>query len=250
MENSEVFQECVQNYQFRAAQNSFPHQISTGIPFSARINCWGAYARENSPGVVAFFTFVLAASTIALWLSTKKLWRITDETLEHAQETSRKELRAYIGVEPAGITRYLARPEDGPERILGHFVIHNVGNVPAQKVSIFSAIEWSEDGERRTFEHRPVEDSPTALQPRGQMQFGTGNPLATSNIKPDPSKPSTRWLGYLYVWGRVTYTDEFETDGWTNFCHRYNCATKPDTSSVDFDPKFARYHETAGNEAG
>jgi len=87
------------------------------------------------------------------------------------------------------------------------------------------------------------------LQPRGQMQFGTGERLATEKIKQNPSKPSTRWLGYLYVWGRVTYTDEFGTDGWTNFSHRYNCATKPDTSSVDFDAKVARYHETAGNEA-
>jgi hypothetical protein len=164
-ENSETFQNCAEDYQYRAAQSSFPKQTAhVEFPLSARVNCWGRYIREVAEGIVGVFTIVLAGSTIALWLSTKKLWEITDDTLKHAQETSKKELRAYVGVEPAGISRYIKRPEDGPEEILGHFIIHNVGNVPAKRVSIFSTIEWSEDGERRTFNNCSVQDSPTVLQ--------------------------------------------------------------------------------------
>jgi hypothetical protein len=119
---------------------------------SSRGNCWRFY-----------YCFGWLHNR-SLALHKKTLWEITDDTLKHAQETSKKELRAYVGVEPAGISRYIKRPEDGPEEILGHFIIHNVGNVPAKRVSIFSTIEWSEDGERRTFNNCSVQDSPTVLQ--------------------------------------------------------------------------------------
>src|SRR4051794_2471417 len=40
--------------------------------------------------LVAGFTIVLAFSTIGLWLATKHLWEITDETLNHAEQTAER----------------------------------------------------------------------------------------------------------------------------------------------------------------
>jgi hypothetical protein len=80
-------------------------------------------------------------------------------------------------------------------------------------------------------------------------------------IPPDQldSNEPLKMKGYLYVWGEVLYTDEFNTVGWTAFCHRYPCdmfgVTKREPTNGrahkrGIDRKFARYHEEAGNDAG
>jgi hypothetical protein len=57
----------------------------------------------------------------------------------------------------------------------------------------------------------------------------------------------------------VLYTDELNTMGWTAFCHRYPCemfgvcaneASAGRVRNHSIAPKFARYHEEAGNDAG
>jgi hypothetical protein len=63
----------------------------------------------------------------------------------------------------------------------------------------------------------------------------------------------------LPFYSPALYTDEFNTMGWTAFCHRYPCdmfgmaedkETRGRTHYRSIHPKFARYHEQAGNEAG
>jgi hypothetical protein len=75
---------------------------------------------------------------------------------------------------------------------------------------------------------------------------------------PDRDEP-LKLAGCLYVWGEVLYTDEFNTMGWTAFCHRYPCemfgVTEDDVAAGragnrSIHRKFARYHEEAGNDAG
>ena len=80
------------------------------------------------------------------------------------------------------------------------------------------------------------------------MRFGSQQRLEIYDIK---SSTPHKWKGFIYVWGRVSYTDEFGTDGWTNFCHRYNCAAaSPNTVDIKLTTGIARYHESGGNEAG
>jgi hypothetical protein len=126
--------------------------------------------------------------------------------------------------------------------------IRNVGGVPAKNVSIFSTIERDDDGERPTFDVSAPKQSKTALQPRATMEFGSYEGWeipATAKVRPDQV---LEVAGFLYVWGRVTYTDEFDTVGWTSFCHRYPCAMfgKEGAGPHSIDRKFARIHEEGG----
>ena len=83
-QNSQTFRDCIENYQYKAAQSSLPKLSDVVIPFGIRVNCWGRYINEVANGTIAVFTIILAGSTIALWLSTKRLWQVTDDTLRQA----------------------------------------------------------------------------------------------------------------------------------------------------------------------
>ncbi len=160
------------------------------------------------------------------------------QTVKTMDDMSHRQLRAYIDVEPLGISEYF-----GANYSIGHIGIKNVGNTLAKNVSMFSTIEWTQDGKRETFAPGEITQTKTALAPRAEMRFGTYNGIGISEIG---RGSSNEWTGYLYAWGRVTYTDEFGTIGWTNFCHRYPCEM---AVGWDINLKHARRHEHGGNDA-
>jgi hypothetical protein len=209
-------------------------------------NHWAALIAALSAVFLAIFTW-------RLWLSTHRLWGVTNKTLEHTERTTRKELRAYISVEPLGINEYI-----GHNYLIGHYQIRNVGKLPARDVTIYSTIGLDPNGERRDFPVGAPRASPTVLQPGATMEFGSQYGFAIPADQLDANEP-LKLSGYLYVWGEVLYTDEFKTAGWTAFCHRYPCdmfgmaedkETRGRSHYRSIDRKFARYHEQAGNEAG
>ncbi len=213
---------------------------------AARANNWAAL-------IIAIFTAIVAILTARLWRSTQKLWTITNRTLQHAEQTSRKALRAYVSVEPLGITEYA-----GHNLLVGRFKVRNIGKIPAKDVSIYSTVGLDVDPSRRDFSIGTPRISPTVLQPGAKMEFMSyeGYPIPADQL--DGDEP-LKLAGYLYVWGEVLYTDELNTMGWTAFCHRYPCemfGTSDDQETGgrarnrSIDRKFARYHEDAGNEAG
>jgi hypothetical protein len=213
---------------------------------AARANNWAAL-------IIALFTAVLTIFTARLWRSTHKLWTVTNRTLQQAEQTSRKELRAYVSVEPLGITEYA-----GHNLLVGRFKVRNIGKIPARDVSIYSTIGLDADPARRDFAIGTPRISPTVLQPGAKMEFFSyeGYPIPADQL--DRDEP-LKLAGYLYVWGEVLYTDELHTMGWTSFCHRYPCemfatgddeATGSHVRNRSIHGKFARYHEEAGNEAG
>jgi hypothetical protein len=213
---------------------------------AARANNWAAL-------IIAIFTAILTIFTIRLWRSTQKLWTVTNQTLQHAEQTSRKQLRAYVSIEPLGITEYV-----GHNLVVGRFQVRNIGKIPARDVSIYSTIGLDADPARRDFAIGTPRISPTVLQPGAKMEFFSyeGYPIPADQL--DRDEP-LKLAGYLYVWGEVLYTDELHTIGWTSFCHRYPCemfgtgddeATGSRVSNRSIHGRFARYHEEAGNEAG
>jgi hypothetical protein len=211
------------------------------------------FANHWAALIATFFAAALAIATIRLWQSTDKLWSVTNKTLEQSERTSRKKLRAYLSVEPLGIDEYI---EDN--YLVGHFRIRNVGQLPASNVSVYSTIALDADAARRNFPLGTARISPTVLQPSAKMEFGSyeGYPIPADQL--DSSEP-LKLRGFLYVWGEVLYTDEFNTVGWTTFCHRYpgnmfgvvprNQLSDP-VHSRSIHRKFASYHQEAGNEAG
>jgi hypothetical protein len=239
---SEHFHNCIDNAQYKAAQETKQKKLSdVPITLLMRERCWGDYVDRYGNGIIAVFTIVLAGSTIGLWF-------VTNRTLAHAENTAKKQLRAYISVSADCVDRYNPDRPLAPsgQQLTGFFWVRNVGNIPAKNVSIFSTIEWAKAGDRAIFKPKPVAESKTVLQPRGEMRFGSQHRLNIDEIEGGFGE----WKGYIYVWGVVTYTDEFGTNGWTNFCHRYNCAAaKPENVAINLTTSIARYHETGGNEA-
>jgi hypothetical protein len=218
--------------------------------FAARL---AAGANDWAALIVAIFAALVAIFTARLWRSTEKLWIITNRTLQHAEQTSRKELRAYVGVEPLGIMEYV-----GHNLLVGRFKVSNIGKIPARDVSIYSTIGLDADPARTDFPIGTPRISPTVLQPGADMEFMSyeGYPIPADQV--DRDEP-LKLGGYLYIWGEVLYTDELNTVGWTAFCHRYPCemfgmsvneASAGRVLNRVIDRKFARYHEEAGNEAG
>jgi len=213
---------------------------------ASRANTWAAL-------ITAIFAVVLAIFTAGLWRSTEKLWTVTNRTLQQAEQTSRKELRAYVSVEPLGIIDYA-----GHNLLVGRFKVSNIGKIPARDVSIYSTIGLDADAARKDFPIGTARISPTVLQPGAGMEFMSyeGYPIPADQL--DSEEP-LKLAGYLYVWGEVLYTDELNTVGWTAFCHRYPCemfGMSTDEASAGracnrgIDRRFARHHEEAGNEAG
>jgi len=213
---------------------------------ATRANAWAAL-------IIAIFTAVLAIFAARLWRSTERLWAVTNRTLQQAEQTSRKELRAYVSVEPLGISDYA-----GHNLLVGRFKVRNVGKIPARDVSIYSTIGLDVDAARKDFPIGTARISPTVLQPGSEMEFmsAEGYPIPGDQVDSDaPLKLG----GFLYVWGEVLYTDELNTTGWITFCHRYPCemfgvsaheASAGRARNRSIDHRFARYHKEAGNEAG
>src|SRR5690242_10353391 len=90
--------------------------------------------------IAALSVAVLAVFTARLWVSTDRLWSVTHKALERAERSSRKEMRAYLTVEPVGRNEYV-----GQSCLRDHFQSRNTGKVPANSLSIYSTIQLDVD---------------------------------------------------------------------------------------------------------
>ena len=194
--------------------------------------------------ITAIFIVFLAIATARLWRSVEKLWRATYATMQQAGPASKSELRAYVSVEPDGIDF-----SGSENHLVGRFQVRNFGKIPARNLSIYSTIDFDPDGQRRSFAIGKLRASPTVLQPGAKMECFSYDRWAPSGSETE-ARESQKANGYLYVWGEVLYTDDFDTVGWTTFCHRYPAQMLDRDGVRGIDRRFARYHEEAGNEAG
>jgi len=160
--------------------------------------------------------------------------------IRDARQSSQKQLRAYLSVEPSGINPY-GLP--GGRKILGHVEIINNGLTPARDIAFVVRMDWNSNPEWRPPSDEPLTKTDIVSQPRARMRIGSGPPKPVSIIETDVGT-----LSYLYVWGRVEYRDEFsEKKRFANFCHRYNCAVF-DYTTLTIPSDNGRYHEN-GNDA-
>lgn len=203
--------------------------------------------------VVSFAAVILLAATL---YETRNAGRSAAEILTQtkrqadiADDTARRELRAYLSVEPRGVN-WLTMSS----RVIGHVLIRNVGHLPAKRVAtlvrmtvsdsrLFSEIEIGED----------KASGSRVMQPSVEIRQG-------SRDAPPIMRATTVMPGkYFYVWGVVYYDDGYGCTRFTSFCHRYDAASRNDStpelsmhgtryrgSLIDADK--ARYHEK-GNDA-
>jgi hypothetical protein len=184
-----------------------------------------AFWHWTTHDAVAFYTGVLAASTILLWFAT---WR---GIRNQSRETQILQ-RAYLSVEARGIEQAVV---DRGDRMVALVALRNVGRLPARNVS------WSASIGCPDVPPLPVAD---AGHGKGVLPPGTEMVVRTDDVLfADKVRNST------FVWGMVSYEDGFGKPRFTKFCHVY--ATK---AFVGADKAFtipgerARYYEI-GNDA-
>jgi len=240
---------------FALKNNQLAPSASFDLSVTGLNNVEGRYHAQNTEGNGSDWTrrfvcetklgeFSLAVFTLFLVIFTGLLWSATDRLVRGADENARKQLRAYIGVEPRGVRRLL-----GQDILLGHYALRNVGGIPAKKISMFAVTDYYLDGTQRSFRIGQLYETTTALIPKAEMTFGTATGVNIASLADDQGEDSASGVaGFIFVYGKVTYTDEFGTDGWTEFCHRYPCAMLEAETRIH--RKYARYHEIAGNNAG
>jgi len=177
--------------------------------------------------VLAIATFLLVAVTWGL--------------VRSAERTARKQLRAYISIEPEGIGEY--RPGD---RVVPRVSFHNTGSVFAKYVATSINCELSDDGDRKVFDDGEVSGN-NVIAPNGRILRGSDQPIRMQDIDDarDAAVVRNKQL-YLYVWGVVRYHDGFTAGRFTRYCHRYNFSGLP-KGTYSFTPERYRYHHH-GNE--
>ncbi|MER9528818.1 hypothetical protein NKI89_03260 [Mesorhizobium sp. M0309] len=198
---------------------------------------------QQSMATAAWWQVWLSAFGIFALIFTLRLSISADRTataaLTQSEETSRRELRAYLSIAPGGVLR-MKRIEP---TIIGHALVENVGNVFASDVKLSVHMVVSNDRELAVF---PINEATAerigAVHPRAVVKrgadFGTPPPKLIRGTKT-----------YIYVWGGVWYTDGFDTARFTTFCHRYNAASRLRGGGWTINPDTARFHNYGPNEA-
>lgn len=174
------------------------------------------------------------------------------QQLEHSEESTRQQLRAYVSVNPDGINR-----ADSGEAI-AHIIVKNWGKIAAKSVEVYvqSIISMDKDSQYFTVPDRSNMVS-RVVQPADEMRQGTQEIFAVADID--------NVEVFIFVWGVVYYEDGFGQKRFTRFCHRYPGA-RVRRRPIDFnatgmarmmgevyeerliDPKDARHHQY-GNDA-
>jgi len=149
----------------------------------------------------------------------QELQRTADAQTRQVNET-RILQRAYLTVEPDGIHSLARSPFS-----VAHVEIVNSGNLLAYDVAWGIAFEFDTNDHRQEFDP-PTVDGKVILPPKGRMIQGGGfigvpNNIVTRDHRPEGASEDVPT--FLYVWGRVAYTDGFGERRLTEFCHRYNC---------------------------
>jgi len=172
---------------------------------------------DNDKAVVAAFTIILGISTIGLWIATYRLWQVTNETLDHAEDSSERQLRAYIWTEIIPV-------EFNRPNFYVTCKFRNSGQTPAYKVHLWAqAIPVAEPPpfNFRFADPPAIVDNPRFVINPTSQHFST---LEIEGIA-GPITVSEKMAiqeGYLtvYMWGEVRYEDAFGNNRTTKFRQR------------------------------
>jgi len=209
---SEVFP-CIITSQKQSPDGQFAYQACAPLHeaiFRGLKLMWEAANHDN---ILAFGTLMIACFTLTLWWSTTKLWKASERHSE-------RELRAYLVIKGKDFREQ--SPEH--EKFVHHLEIRNTGKTPAHRVSVESVTCVLDYPLPKDFDF-PITASGTNPS---VMTLGTGEPAGHESFADEPlsaeellrikSEGSGR---RLYTYGTITYTDVFERDRYTNFCHYY-----------------------------
>lgn len=160
---------------------------------------------------IALFTIVLSIATIGLFGATFYLWRATTDLVRGADETARRQLRAYIGVESADLTGFRIN-----QPISGNLNIKNFGSTPGlhcstrMEVAVIPFAEYENvyivtDG---------MKEVTTTIWPSG---IKVSRIDMRSTLTPMMMRDLSGGNKIICAIGRIDYIDVFGTKRWTTF---------------------------------
>ena len=186
--------------------------------------CW---INENGDGLVAVFTALLFAVTAGLVWYTARLWGANKELIKSSEESSKRQLRAYVCMADLNIIDHKVHPVAENNKVLV-IRVRNLGKTPAYAVRLYAGSSV----------HRPVVSIDTT---------GTELPYLRNPEMIFPGKSyqhlailSTDFLNAafegtpIYAYGCIDYTDAFEHKWRTLFSYKLNSDTdrwEPDTEN-------------------
>jgi hypothetical protein len=204
LEGASSFQECIHKEQGQTAPYNFQNNIpGFSVSFGLYRDCIGAFFGAHHNEIIAAFTVLLALVTIFLWLATRAL-------VKGAENTAKRQLRAYVWVKEVFIANL-----DGPDRPNIQVTIKNWGQTPAYKFSCSGAIKIA-PFPNADFSRDPNGDQRVAvlmIPPGGDVGFVTDIPVPLDQIK-DALKAGK---SAIYAFGSIEYIDAFKKPHAANF---------------------------------
>ncbi|MCA0046957.1 hypothetical protein LB577_08305 [Mesorhizobium sp. B283B1A] len=168
-----------------------------------------------------------------------------------ARDNAKRELRAYLTVEPDGINQLI-----GKMAVIGQVRLRNVGRLPARSVTLIVKMKRSakpeKDPRRRTKDFNASEDRTTysdrVVNPGGDMLQGSEDVLPIADLAVDHYN--------VYVFGIAKYDNGYGDPCFTRFCHRYSTdgrhqglemSDPPKSTRIAIGREKARYHSYGNN---
>src|SRR5712664_1345441 len=154
----------------------------------------------------------LTVVTLLLFLATGALYFATRDLVHDAEKTAERQLRAYLVLDEANITRFVAG-----QTIEFHGIIRNTGQTPAYDIDGYTGIMYDAFPLPYPF---PVIS--TAGFQESRAVLGRDQVVhARIPTKPAPTQETIDAINAgkmaVYVFGRVTYRDAFGIGRYTNY---------------------------------
>ncbi len=171
-----------------------------------------------SAAITAVATVSIAAFTWTLWRATSEQGRLTVRAITEAQQSSQRELRAYLSVR-IGAATFQDRSRN--LKFAGHPSLKNNGRTPAYKVILWTRAEIIPDAltDNYNFQIAPTPEV-------SQASIGPGEDTILSCVVPDYVNDADitdikKGNGKaLWAWGTVRYEDAFKNPRYVNFSQR------------------------------
>jgi hypothetical protein len=197
------------------------------------------YFFQNPEWWLVVCTGLLVCVTAGLVKFTKKLWKSTSDLVEDAKGTSKRELRAYIGM--GGGEVFVL-----PNNILrGVVEIKNFGETPARNVMVAITGELRTPGDIRTFNDPDFIPHKQPIAPTMSWTFGHEFLGMTDQDLKDVLADKK----LVYIWGHVRYQDIYNETQTLRFRLRNVVKLLVTTEEGTSITKWKFYPEDEGNEA-
>ena len=217
----------------------------------AFLNDFNGLMAASAGIAVAYFTRELKRSTDRLWEAgerqikearksadaAKRAAEAAEKSVAMMDDTARRQMRAYVTIDPAGIEKILLPTQ------IARITIKNSGDLPASDVRWIIYSDIDENRLRKDFDVdvTKIEPGTNLLAPKDGMSRFQDLHHAKATVE-----KIGRDEAALYVWGQVFYQDGFGKERWTKFCHRYekDCMRLIDTATGhEMTAKRARQHQ-------